>query len=147
MKTDRQKIILDAVRTRNIYTQEEINQVLKNAGFDVAQATVSRDIRELRIGREQTPEGQRYVAPTSGNTTFRELDIMRIFNDSLLSANSAGNMLVLRTFSGMGMAAALAIDSLNLPEILGCVPGDDTILCVITNETEAKKLAERFCPQ
>jgi len=132
------------VRTKDIYTQEEMTQALAEAGFNVAQATVSRDIRELRLTKEPAELGLKYAAPAQRGDSNHTLT--RIFRDGLLSADSAGNMLVLRTLSGMAMAVALALDDMNFPEILGSVAGDDVVICVIKSEAQARALVERLAP-
>jgi len=144
MKTERQKTILHLVRTKDIFTQGELTEALANAGFSAAQATVSRDIRELRLTKESTDQGQKYVVPTKREESTHRMS--RIFRDGLVSMDYAGNMLVLRTLSGMAMAVALALDEMNIPEILGSVAGDDVVICVIKSESHAAALVEDLTP-
>lgn len=141
MKSERQKAILQLVRTKDIFTQEELTAALSSAGFSAAQATVSRDIRELRLLKESTPRGQKYVTPQEP-----EHSLARIFRDGVISVDHAGNMLVLRTLSGLAMAVALALDDMNFPEILGSVAGDDVVLSVVRTEVDAAKLVEKLSP-
>ena len=138
MKTERQQAILRLVHVRDIFTQGELTEALASAGFSAAQATISRDIRELGLTRESTNKGFKYAAPA----LKEEHSLSRIFRDGLLSVDHAGNMLVLRTKSGMGMACALALDEMEFTEILGTVAGDDTVICVIRTEEQAGKLAQ-----
>ena len=135
MKTGRQSAILRLIKERNIANQGELTTALATAGFNAAQSTVSRDIRELGLVLMRTQSGNRYVAPAVHN-----LD--RQLRDSLITIKRAGYMLVLRTRSGMAMAVALAIDEMNFEEVLGCVAGDDTILCAVRTEAEAETLME-----
>ncbi|MCL2840713.1 MAG: arginine repressor [Defluviitaleaceae bacterium] len=142
MKQERQRIILELIRNKDIYTQEELAIALKNAGFIATQATISRDIRELRLTKVATPAGQKYAIPTSQDISKDAL--ARVFRDGLISVDHAGNMLVLRTISGMADVVALAIDSKNYPEILGTVAGDDVVMCVIKSESQAAALVEKL---
>ena len=144
MKAERQKAILQLVRTRAIFTQEELTQALAEAGFSAAQATVSRDIRELRLTKEPTNSGQKYATPSKDDEHGHALN--RIFRDGLVSIDYAGNMLVLRTISGMAMAVALALDNMDLPEILGSVAGDDVVMSVVRSEQQAATLAQKLAP-
>ena len=139
MKHERQQAILKLVRSRDIYTQGELTEALSEAGFDVAQATVSRDIRELRLIKESTEIGLKYAAQPAHGEPSHPLN--RVFRDGVVSADNGGNMLVLRTISGMAMVVALALDNMNLPEILGTVAGDDTVICVVKTEAQAAELA------
>jgi transcriptional regulator of arginine metabolism len=144
MKTERQKKILELLREKNIYTQEELTSALNAAGFSVTQATVSRDIRELGLLKESTQKGQRYVAPD--DFAVAKSPFARVFRDGLVSVDYAENILVLRTLSGMAMAVAAAFDEMKFPDILGSVAGDDVIICVVRSKADAAKLAERLSP-
>ena len=140
MKHIRQQAILTIVRTKDIYTQAELTQALKDQGLAVAQATVSRDIRELRLIKEPTELGLKYTAqPTHGDESPT---LNRLFRDGMISADFAGNMMVIHTISGMAMAVALALDNMNFSEILGTVAGDDVIICVVRSEDKARELVE-----
>ncbi|MCL2049013.1 MAG: arginine repressor [Defluviitaleaceae bacterium] len=140
MKTKRQDKILEILREKNIYSQEELTLALQESGFSAAQSTISRDIRELGLLRESTPKGQRYIenAGTSPHT--------RVFRVGLVSVDFAENMLVLRTLSGMAMAVAAALDDMGFTDILGSVAGDDVIICVVRTKEAAARLAERLQP-
>lgn len=140
MKQSRQRAILDLVRAKNIYTQEELTAELAEAGFSVAQATVSRDIRELGLVKMATAKGQKYVAAESAAAN----PLARVFREGFVGVDYAGNMLVLKTLSGMAMAVAAALDDMKFEEILGCVAGDDVIICVVRTEAAAAELAERL---
>ena len=140
MKTDRQTAILKLIKEKNILTQDEITEALSALGFPVAQATVSRDIRELGLIKD--PATQKYIAPLgAGKSPFE-----RVFRDGLISVDYAGNMLVIRTLSGMAMAVAAALDEMSYPEILGTVAGDDCVMCVIKSQKQAATLMERLKP-
>ena len=131
MKIQRHAQIVELINQYDIDTQEELARQLKEAGFRVTQATVSRDIRELRLTKIAVDGGkQKYVVM---NTQSSELDekYLRILRDGFVSMDMAQNILVIRTVSGMAMAVAAAMDALNWKEIAGCIAGDDTIMCAI----------------
>ena len=140
MKKERQEALLHLVRTKNIYTQSELTQALKLAGFSATQATVSRDIRELKLTREPAESGMKYAAPSGG---FDD-PLKRVFRNGLRSADYANNVLVLHTLSGMAMAVATALDEMGMKEILGTIAGDDTIICIVRSEEVAKDLTIRI---
>lgn len=137
MKSSRHAAILELIQKQHIASQVELTQALADVGQSATQSTISRDIRELGLSLERTPKGLRYVAPTQ-----RTMD--RLLQESITSVASAGNMLVVRTRSGMAMAVALTLDEMELEEVLGCVAGDDTVICVITSEAKANALKERL---
>ena len=143
MKTERQKTILHLVQTKDIFTQTELTDALASVGFPTTQATISRDIRELRLTKEPTGKGLKYTAPEKKEEINR---LGRIYRDGLVSIDYAGNMLVLRTLIGMAMAVATALDDMNLPEVLGTIAGDDVVFCVIKSEASAAELVERLTP-
>ena len=131
IKIQRHAKIVELINQYDIDTQEELARQLKEAGFRVTQATVSRDIRELRLTKIAVDGGkQKYVVM---NTQSSELDekYLRILRDGFVSMDMAQNILVIRTVSGMAMAVAAAMDALNWKEIAGCIAGDDTIMCAI----------------
>jgi transcriptional regulator of arginine metabolism len=142
MKTKRQAAILELIESTEIYTQEEITTALEAGGISVAQATISRDIRELGLVRVRTRKGLRYVAPNG--EALPQSPLEQILQNGLISAESAGNMLVLKTLSGMAMAVATAIDEMRPADILGTVAGDDTVICVVRSNSAAAALAESF---
>ena len=142
MKLNRQRKILELIKTYEIDTQQELAQRLNDEGFDVTQATVSRDIRELNLTKVAT-EGnkQKYVLPSNDNVAMSN-KYMRVLKDGIVSLDTAGNILVVKTVSGMAMAVGAAIDALNHEQIIGCIAGDDTIMCVIKNASENGSVKE-----
>ncbi|MDD6194694.1 MAG: arginine repressor [Lachnospiraceae bacterium] len=131
MKAQRQAKILDLIVKKEIGTQEELTTELERAGFIVTQATVSRDIREMKLTKVAMSDGKlRYVAYRKTEEDMREKYI-RIFRDGYISMDNAQNILVIRTVSGMAMAVAAALDHMELPEIVGSIAGDDTIMCAV----------------
>ena len=147
MKTDRHKKILEVIDRYEVGTQEELAKILNDEGYNVTQATVSRDIRELNLTKVSINGGkQKYVLPHSKNMTINSKYI-RVLKDGILSMTCAGNLLVVRTVAGMAMAVAAAIDAINMKEVAGCIAGDDTIMCAIreAHDTEnVKKHLESF---
>lgn len=131
MKAKRQAKILDLIVKKEIGTQEELTTELERAGFIATQATVSRDIREMKLTKVAMSDGKlRYVAYRKTDDDMREKYI-RIFRDGFVSMDNAQNILVIRTVSGMAMAVAAALDHMELPEIVGSIAGDDTIMCAV----------------
>ncbi|MFQ9515543.1 MAG: arginine repressor [Eubacterium sp.] len=142
MKTRRQRKIIELISNYDIETQEELANLLINKGFAVTQATVSRDIRELNLTKVQTRSGkQKYVVPNS-TMIVPNSKFMRVLNDGILSVETAGNILVIKTVSGMAMAVGAALDAINIKEIVGCIAGDDTIMCVVKNADDCEKVKE-----
>ncbi len=138
MKTKRQNKILELVAQNSIETQEELAEMLSQAGFQVTQATISRDIRELKLTK--VPEGgkQKYVV-LGRSMTQAELQekYSRILKDALISMDTAQNILVIRTNAGMAMAVAAAIDALHIDSIVGSLAGDDTVFCAVKSAEDA----------
>ena len=131
MKIERQAKILELIVKNEIGTQEELTAKLEEAGFNATQATISRDIREMKLTKIADSAGKlRYVAYRSTDDDMNEKYI-RIFLDGFISMDNAGNILVVKTVSGMAMAVAAALDHMDFPEIVGSIAGDDTIICAI----------------
>ncbi len=131
MKIERQTKILELIVKNEIGTQEELTAKLEEAGFNATQATVSRDIREMKLTKVADGTGKlRYVAFKSTEDDMNEKYI-RIFLDGFVSMDNAANILVIKTVSGMAMAVAAALDHMDFPEIVGSIAGDDTIMCAI----------------
>ncbi len=130
MKVERHSKIVELIGKHEIETQEELAEYLNQAGFQVTQATVSRDIRELKLTKVTSENGkQRYmVMQNQGNFSDKYI---RILQDGFLSMDMAQNILVIRTVSGMAMAVAAALDAIHFHEIVGCIAGDDTIMCAV----------------
>lgn len=143
MKWKRQETILELVKKYEIETQEELAEKLNDAGFAVTQATVSRDIRELKLTKIQYGRKQIYAAVSedkyAGNNKY--IDILK---HSFVSADMAQNILVVKTASGTAMAVATALDSLHWDEIVGSIAGDDTVMCAIRTVEDTKKLLKKL---
>ena len=130
MKIARHSKIIDLINQFDIETQEELAAKLQEAGFTVTQATVSRDIRELKLTKIAKPDGgSRYTVMGNRDSSNSEKYI-RVLKDAFLTMEMAQNILVVKTVSGMANAAGAALDNLNFSEIVGCIAGDDTIACI-----------------
>ncbi len=144
MKNARQTAILSIIEQNDIETQEELAGKLRDMGIVVTQATVSRDIKELRLLKVLSGSGgYKYATADKAEHGLSER-FVRMFKDSVLSVSSAGNIVVLKTLSGSANVAGEAIDSMRLPEILGTMAGDNTVFAVVQNEAEAVETVKRF---
>ena len=130
MKIERHAKIVELINREDIETQEDLAAKLKEAGFQVTQATVSRDIRELKLTKISVKGKQKYTVVDSISSTLDE-KYLRVLRDGFVSMDMAQNILVIRTVAGMAMAVAAAMDAMHWPEIAGCIAGDDTILCAV----------------
>lgn len=144
MKTKRQTKMLELIKKHDIETQEELSDYLQKEGYQVTQATVSRDIRELKLTKVAMSNGrQKYAALTEANEDLSE-KYTRVFRDAFVSMNMAQNILVIKTVSGMAMAVAAAIDAMHLHEIVGCIAGDDTIMCAVRSVDDTIAVMSRL---
>lgn len=130
MKLERHAKIIELIGQYAIETQEELAEKLNQSGFRVTQATVSRDIRELKLTKMSVDGRQRYVIVQNHNNQMGEKYI-GILKEGFLSMEMAQNILVIKTVSGMAMAVGAALDAMHWHEIVGCIAGDDTIFCAI----------------
>lgn len=131
MKVSRHAKIIELINQYDIETQEELADRLNQSGFKVTQATVSRDIRDLKLTKMSVDGGrQKYVVlkPEDGGMTEK---YMRVLRDGYVSMDMAQNILVIKTVSGMAMAVAAAVDAMQWKEVVGSIAGDDTIMCAI----------------
>ncbi len=138
MKNQRQAKIMEIIANRNVETQEQLLSELQNAGFRSTQATISRDIKELRIVKELTSFGTyRYTAATDevGGTFSSKLNT--IFRECITGYDYAQNMIVIRTLPGLASAAASAIDAMNMSVVVGSIAGDDTVLVIMRDNNAA----------
>jgi len=144
MKAKRQAKILELVREYEIETQAELTRLLSEAGFDVTQATVSRDIHEMKLTKiSSAGQGYKYALPPQQDQEGIAR-LKRVFWDGFVSMDTAGNLLVIRTFNGMAMAVGAALDGIPLPEIVGCIAGDDVVMCATKSEQDAIELMEKL---
>ena len=144
MKNARHEQILLLVEKYEIETQEELAERLNEAGFTVTQATVSRDIRQLQLRKIPSASGGFHYAVGAPGTEGLSLMYNRVLEDAFVAADCAGNLVVVHTVSGMAMAAAAAIDSLDWREVLGCIAGDDTIMIAVRSEEDGPEVVSRI---
>lgn len=142
MKIERQSKIIDLITRNDIETQEELVRLLNDSGFDVTQATISRDIRDLKLTKANDGSGkQKYIVmPTKQNNLNDKY--IRIFRNGYNGLDRAQNIIVVKTLTGMAMAVAAAIDAMGFDEIVGTIAGDDTIFCAVRSEDDAIHLME-----
>lgn len=143
MKVERHSKIVELIGKYEIETQEELAEYLNRAGYQVTQATVSRDIRELKLSKVQSENGKQHYVVLQNQDSFSDKYI-RILRDGFLSMDMAQNILVIKTGSGMAMAVAAALDAIHFHEIVGCIAGDDTIMCAVRSVEDTVKIMERL---
>ena len=140
MKQNRHQKIAELVSRYEIETQEELAEKLKEAGFTVTQATISRDIRQMNLSKLPTGNGrQKYVILKKENALLSDKYI-RVLRDGFVSMDMAQNILVMRTVSGMAMAVAAALDAIHFGEVVGCIAGDDTIMIAVPSVEDTRIL-------
>lgn len=144
MKIARHAQILKLIGQFDIETQEELAARLNETGFQVTQATVSRDIRQLKLMKITKEDGHSKYAVMQSTDQEYAVRYVRVLKDALISMDLAENLLVIKTVSGMAMAAAAALDELNWNEIVGCIAGDNTIMCAIRSKDEALVVMDKL---
>ena len=127
MKLERHSKIIELINQYDIETQDELADLLNKCGYNVTQATVSRDIRQLKLIKQSVDGKQKYVV-LQGNLYEMNDKYIRILKDGFVSMAMAQNILVIKTVSGMAMAVAAALDAMEWNEIVGCIAGDDRIM-------------------
>ena len=143
MKVERHSKIVELIGKYEIETQEELAERLNAAGYRVTQATVSRDIRELKLTKVALSSGRQKYAVLK--EPHREMSkYIRVFKDGFRSMDMAQNILVIKTVSGMAMAVAAALDAMECHEIVGSIAGDDTIMCAVRTVEETAVLMKRL---
>lgn len=144
MKVNRHAKIVELINKYHVETQEELAEYLNREGFKVTQATVSRDIRDLKLTKVPTKEGkQKYAVHQTMETEMNEKYI-RILRDGYISMDLAQNILVIKTVSGMAMAVCAAIDAMRWNEVVGSIAGDDTIMCAIRSVDDTIKVMDKI---
>lgn len=145
MKNSRQKKIIELITGENIETQEELCEKLRKEGFQVTQATISRDIRTLHLYKRAAGNGhQKYCVEQSNPTGGFDDKYIRVLREGFVSIDMAQNILVIKTVSGMAMAVAAAVDAMNLHEIVGTIAGDDTIMMAIRTVEDTKAVMKKI---
>lgn len=144
LKIARHAKILELIEKYDIETQDELAQKLCEEGFMVTQATVSRDIREMKLTKIATERGKQKYSVITGNDTEITERLTRVFKEAVVKMDYAQNMIVIKTLEGMGMAVAVALDNMQNPEILGTIAGDDTVFCVVRTHNQAAVIIEKL---
>ncbi len=142
-RSARQIKLLEIIKEIDVYKQEELAILLRQAGFNATQATVSRDIKDLGLIKISTDRGYRYIVADSSEDKVTSKRFS-LFKDSVVSVKYSLNLVVVRTLTGSANSAAALLDTLSISEILGTVAGDDTILIVVDNADNATKVCERL---
>lgn len=144
MKKVRHRKIVEVIEKYDVETQEELAGYLKEAGFAVTQATVSRDIRELKLSKIPSGNGKQKYVVLKQDDSYLGDKYIRVLRDGFVSMDMAQNILVVKTVSGMAMAVAAAIDALKLSEVVGCIAGDDTIMVAVRTVEETSVLMDKI---
>ena len=144
MKKNRQGRILQLIQEENIETQEELADRLSEEGYVVTQATVSRDIRELKIGKIPSGNGKQKYAVLMHDDAHLADKYIRVLRNGFISMDNAQNILVIKTVAGMAMAVAAAVDAMKLKEVVGSIAGDDTIMVAIRTTQETQVVMEKI---
>lgn len=143
MKLERHSKIVELIGKYEIDTQEELAERLREAGFTVTQATVSRDIRELKLTKVSMDNGRQRYTVMQSQSSYTDKYI-RILQDGYMSMDRAQNIIVIKTVAGMAMAVAASLDALHMHELVGCIAGDDTIMCAVRTVEDSVRLMEKL---
>ncbi len=144
MKNARQEKIVELITKYEIETQEELASYLEKEGCRVTQATISRDIRELKLTKLTTADGKQKYTLMQNHTPEINDKYLRVLKEGFVSMDMAQNILVVKTVSGMAMAVAAAIDAMHWPEVAGCIAGDDTIMCAIRSSEDTLRVMDEI---
>ena len=143
MKTDRQSMILEIIEKEDVDTQEQLQQRLQEQGVRCTQATISRDIKQLHLIKEPVGQGRYRYTVSSQRNKLNVADKLRtIFRESIISVDSAQNIVVIKTMAGLANAAAAAMDGMSISGMVGTLAGDDTALLVMKDAEMAKGFCE-----
>ena len=144
MKLKRHEKIIELVNKYEIETQEELASLLNQAGFRVTQATISRDIRELRLSKVNSHDGKQKYAIMSVKERGLNDKLSKVLKEGYISSMEASNLVVVKTATGMAMAVATALDAMELPGFAGCIAGDDTIMCAVRSVDDTNAVMSRL---
>ncbi len=144
MKSARHNKILEIIENNVIETQDELALKLKEEGFHVTQATVSRDIREMKLTKISSGDGRQKYSAIAGNDSEISERLIRVFKETVVKIDYAQNILVIKTLEGMGMAVGVALDNMQNSEILGTIAGDNTVFCVVRGHQQAMNMIEKL---
>ena len=144
MKLKRHEKIIELIEQYDIETQDELAELLRKEGFDVTQATVSRDIRKLALSKVPGKNGRQKYALLNHQDHQMAEKYVGILREAFVSMDQAQNILVIKTVSGMAMAVAAALDEIHFHEIVGCIAGDDTIMCAVRSVDDTILLMDKL---
>lgn len=144
MKSERQARILEMIAKYEVQTQEEITAWLQREGFKVTQATVSRDLRELKLTKHMSASGKYRYTSVKAHEPTGTVKLNHAMVESIVSVKYSLNNVVIKTYPGLAQAVASSVDALALESILGCVAGDDTIIIVTTDEESSAEISENL---
>ncbi len=144
MKRVRQRRIIEIVENHDVETQEELTELLHKEGIIATQATISRDIRELKLSKVANEEGKQHYVVLRQEDAYLNDKYNRVLKEGFISMDQAQNILVVKTVSGMAMAVAAAIDALKQPEVVGSIAGDDTIMIALKTAEDTPALMEKI---
>ena len=144
MKVSRHTKILELIEKYDIETQDELAAKLREEGFNVTQATVSRDIREMKLTKIACGAGRQKYSVISGNDSEISERLIRVFKETVVKIDFSQNILVIKTLEGMGMAVGVALDNMQNREILGTIAGDNTVFCVVRGHQQAVSLIDKL---
>lgn len=145
MKTSRHIKIMEIIKNNQISTQHDLRQALIDSGFDVTQATVSRDINDLKIVKKRLPEGGYAYTVAQLDDSIKSADrFSKLFNEAVISADFAENIIVIKSFPGMANAVCSLLDAMKIDDIVGTIAGDDTIFIVVRKKEEAEMISREF---
>ena len=140
MRYSRQNKILDIIQNQEVDTQERLVQLLKESGYDVTQATISRDIKELHLVKAQSPDGKyKYISNKTADSPVTDRFI-KIFRETITSVDCAGNIVIVKTLSGCANAAGEAIDTSKFPYVKGSLAGDNTLIIIVDDPEHAREV-------
>ena len=144
MKIERQTKILQLISEGIVETQDELARLLTEEGFEVTQATISRDIRDLKLTKVAISDGRQKYVVLQNKTTNLNDKYIRVLQDGFIGMDRAMNMIVIKTLTGMAMAVAAAVDAIDFDEVVGCIAGDDTIFCAVRSEKDTISMMEKL---
>lgn len=144
MKNKRQEKILELIAKYEIETHDDMISRLRDDGYNVTQATISRDMRELKLTKVLTSRGTYKYTVNNSRHHANNVKFNNAVVDSIVRVDYAGNNIVLKTYPGMAQAVASSVDALNVDDILGCVGGDDTIIIVTRDEESSAEISEKI---
>ena len=144
MRYSRQNKILELITNNEIETQEKLASMLRAQGFNVTQATISRDIKELQLVKVLSPNGKYKYAVSTQQDTLISDRFVKIFRETITGFSSAKNLIIIKTLSGCGAAAGEAIDNIGLPHLVGSIAGDNTLLVVIDDDSNVEEILSIF---